>query len=37
MNNQQVDQVKETAEDTKNLDCYETIDSRPSQPTVFLD
>lgn len=37
MNNQQEDQVKEAAEDTKNLDLYETADSRPSQPTVFLD
>ncbi len=37
MNNQQLDQVKENVENTKNLDYYETADSRPSQTTVFID
>lgn len=37
MNNQQIDQVEEAAEDTKNLDRYETADFRPSEPTVFVD
>ena len=35
--NNQTDQIEETAEDIKNLDRYETADSRPSEPTVFID
>lgn len=37
MNNQQVNQTEETAEDTTNQDRYETADCRPSEPTVFID
>jgi len=37
MSNQQVDQIKENTEEVKNLDHYETTDSRPQMPTVFLD
>lgn len=41
MNNQEIDTieetVKETIEETRNLDRYETADWRPSELTVFVD
>lgn len=36
MNHQQIDQKQENTE-VENLDYYETADSRPNQPTVFID
>ncbi len=37
MSNQTIDQMQENMEEVKNLDYYETADSRPNQPTVFID